>query len=354
MIKKKSIPVFFVAVALCLFLINSCNDKENPVTMPDEEYQFDSARYNWTIDTIEGYFSPISLSCVDTNDIYFLDAYRTLIHFNGKDLITHILPFLVLGTCVKAYTDEVYIGGSYLSSSNYNLPALLVKEGNNFRQIQLPDSNQTYRIISIEKINDNTLWFGTDNGKLIKYESEVFQYFQFDSIYYVQVFKDNYDNVFTINSIELSDSIGNHGSKYLQIYKLVNNNFICLYSKYFEQIDDNTLTTSVIEGDIYARNTFGILKFNGSDFGNIIKYPNIGTSLIFSGSGENDILLEGLFLPYNGNSNLFHWDGTKWSNELQFFLSGIFGRSQKIKGRYVFVGPDDPIETYLIIGSLKK
>jgi len=350
-----SIPVIFAFIVLTLLMIsiNSCSEDNPIVPSVDSTYHYDSARYDWKIDTIKGYFSPQRLSCVDTNNIYFLDLYRALIHYDGEKLKAQTLPFSVLGLSIKAYEDKVYIGGSYLSSSKYDQPALLIKEGDNFQELQLPDSNQKYAIISIERMSNNVIWLGTWNGKLIKYESGSFQYFQFDSIFNVDVFKDNNNNVFTINRKELYDSIGTNGRKYLEINKYENGTFRRLYYKCFEQIDNYTLTTSIINGQIYARNSFNILKFNGNDFVKIIDFPPIGPSSKFSGSSESDISIEGIIRPYHGITNLFHWNGIKWSNEFGIDAISPNVISEKIKDKYVYVGTYDPNETYLIIGSPK-
>ncbi|MBK8982926.1 MAG: hypothetical protein IPM38_11530 [Ignavibacteria bacterium] len=353
--KLKSVPVKYLLVFIfSITFFYSCS--EDPVTSDpvDPKYIFDTARFDWKIDTIQNVFSPISLSSIDTNDIYILDSYRTLNHYNGSDFERTYLPFEVLGLTVKAYVDKLFIGGIYLISSDYFQPALLVKEGNSFTEIEIPDSNQQYAIFSIERTNDNVLWLGTQNGRLIKYESGLFTYFGFDSSYFVRVHKDKNENVFAVNSIIMYDSIGNNGKMYLEIYKYESESFKKLYSKFFENIDDNTFTVSIVDGEIYARNWFGIYKFSGNDFTKIIDFPDIAKSLDFSGSSNNDILIEGVFLPFEGKTNLFHWDGFKWSNELEIFIGGGYGISEKLRENYIFVSQNDPYETFLVIGSPKN
>lgn len=350
-----SIPVYFLFIVLSSVFIFSCGE-DNPVSTPppDVPYQYDSARFDWKVDTLQGYFSPQRLSCIDTNDIYFLDLYRTLVHYDGENFETQFLPFSVLGLSIKAYEDKVYIGGYYLSTSKYGKPALLVKEGNMFSVVEIPDSNQVYSINSIERTANDEVWLGSDNGKLLKYKAGSFQFFQFDTIYYVDVFKDQNGNIFSINTRELYDSIGNNGRKYLEINKYENGSFRRLYYKYFEQIDNYTLMTNIINGEIYAKNFFNILKFEGSEFSNIIDIPGFASSFGFSGNSSTDILIKGYFLPNPHYSNLFHWNGKKWSNELQFYSNVFFELSAKVRDNYIFLGVNDPREIYLFMSSPKK
>ncbi len=46
-----------IVLVTCLIVISSCNDEENPVIINDGPYQFDSARYSWTTDTILNQYS---------------------------------------------------------------------------------------------------------------------------------------------------------------------------------------------------------------------------------------------------------------------------------------------------------
>jgi len=61
----------FAVLSLLIISLNSFGEDNSIMPPVDSTYNYDSARYDWRIVTIQGYFSPFRLSCVDKNDIYF-------------------------------------------------------------------------------------------------------------------------------------------------------------------------------------------------------------------------------------------------------------------------------------------
>lgn len=336
--KKKSILFFFVAAFLCLLLINSCNDKENPVTPPDSEYQFDSARYDWSFDSISGEF--FTFNAFDTSNIFLLGV-RALVHYDGANLNYHYYADnsfypLSMGSYIK---NSIYLGGDDKSVTNQGVPRLKKWNGLTFEEILIPNPNNNhYQISTIFGVKEDEMWMGSTRGDLIHYNQGNFEFLRLDSTFYFIMFgKDNIGNFYSVAVKTVFDSLT---TNYLNIYKKVNGKWqwSIVFSEKYILYDINEIQPTLINNCISGFQNNNIVTFTGNNFQEIFQIQPFNAYHVqqLSDTCTNFFLNPGLI--ENGRLELFHWNGSKWSKEVDFYETGIIPQGpitiQNVDGKY--------------------
>lgn len=157
-----------------LLLIIGCD--EDPITPPPAgDYEFDSARFNWSVDTVNDWgFDLFSVYSPDTSEIFAANNngdYLLHIHkgIQTRYYFSDFSPHYVGGTS----SNEVYIGGGKFNGSIY-LPHLKKWTGGGFIDIDIPTKYPIEEVIGNGVINSgNDMWLCTQR-KLIRYDGSQF------------------------------------------------------------------------------------------------------------------------------------------------------------------------------------
>jgi hypothetical protein len=337
--KIKFIPVFFVAAILCLLLIESCSDEENPITPPVELYQFDSARYDWNFQYFPQEF--LTFDAFDTSNIFLLGINALVsydgnnFHFNYYDK-PHFYP-LSMGSYDM---NNIYIGGHDKSVKNYGMPKLLKWNSAAFKEISIPNpQDREYQISAIHAIQGNKIWLGSTRGDLIYYNGGSFEFFRVDSTFIITMFgSDETGSIYSVGSKTVFDT---QTINYLNIYKKSADNWgwsLVFSETYLESQYLNEIRPSKINFNIAGFENNIIEKFTGTDF---IEVFQIKPFTAYPMNKLSDSSINYFSLPGRIGSHgfeLFNWNGSKWSKEIDFEEIGIyinrFNKLENVEGKY--------------------
>jgi hypothetical protein len=306
--KIKSIPVYLlVVVVVCLLFMFSCNE-DSPVTPSDGPYQFDSARYNWTTDTIYSQYAK-QIFGFDSTHIYIIDNH-SLIIFDGKNYSQHFLGDLYFSAIDGLDPQNIYIAGAY-PDGNYRF----VKwDGVTYQNIPSPsDTNQTFGFTSLFVKSPTEIWLGTF-GKLFLYDGLNFTEFLIDSTYGVRYITENEGRILASGRKPFCpDSNFINCDVETFVYQYENNHWMKIDSVY-KRFDEPEFYPAVIDKKLYGIMQEGIFNFTGSDFSKIINSPS-PYFITFKVEGKNLNELTGV--AFSNNDQFFiNWNGKKWSKEL--------------------------------------
>lgn len=333
-----SIPVYILVTVLCSMFVVSCSE-DSPVTpIAEGPYQFDSARYDWSFDSIPGEF--ITFNAFDTSNIFLLGV-QSLVQYNGESFIYHyyvdnsFYP-LSMGSYDK---NNIFIGGHDFSIANFGIPKLKKWNGVGFDDIPIPDSSNNFNSISsIFAIKNDEIWMGSAKGDLIHYNQGKFEFLRLDSTFYFTMFgKDEFGNYYSVAVKTVFDSLT---INYLNIYKKVKDQWqwsLVFSEKYFGY-DINEIQPALINNYISGFQNNNIVSFTGNIFQSIfqIKPFNAYPVSRLSDTSINFFLMPGLI--ENGRIELFHWNGNKWSKEVDLSKAGIFPEGfitiENVDGKY--------------------
>lgn len=323
---------------ILILTFSSCS--ENPVT-PKKNigYQFDSARFNWRVDTVPDFCTDIW--GIDTSSIYFLTPLHML-KYDGKNYqpLYYGVPNLSSGSFGGINENNLYIGCQYVYG-NYGLPGLLKYNGISFEVIHI-DSLLNNGIQWIYAYNLNETWMGTNKGWLLKYDGINIQYFLYDTNYYVVPRL----KILSGELLVLAYSYTKTSNVY-QILKFNNGIWHVLFS-----IDNPEFFGPFkIENELIASKEDGFYKFEGNNFTKIVNTPNYFT-IFFDGSSETDILCFGEIYGTIPRTQ-FHWNGNKWSKEITYdYFDPMWIR--KIQNKYVAVWDIQLLNRRLILYGTPK
>ena len=351
-----SITVYILVLYLIISLI-SCN-KENPITPPPPPpsgYQFDSARYEWRCDTIiwNLFYPPF---VADTSNLFYRDMYGRFIHFDGiiyhYFIPTNINP-LSLGGFDK---NNVYIGGNLrIGNSNDYILKIQKWTGSGFKEMPTVDtSHNTYNSVgNIYCRNLNEIWLGTAKGSLYKYDGiESYQKYLIDT---------NYEFDFLTNFYETINNFYVFGYRFsnpytidtLKIFLYENDKWDVVYQKKIIDQTEEIFNYQVISGHLYALHRDGLFEFTGTDFSKVLNIDAFICAYGLQGLSLNEFGVEGHDPTFYSNHNFYHWNGTKWSLEINKIASGGLYIS-KISDRYVALCNDNSLSTFIYYGKPKN
>jgi hypothetical protein len=327
-----SVPVYIVILYLVVSLI-SCN-KENPITPPPSPtgYQFDSARYDWKIDTLLGYgYSTGGYFVLDSSNYYMVSDYGQFIHHDEHGFHKYPLPEqYVTPVCVFGKEkNNIFIGGfKDILGTNLRILKLINFNGSLLKDIPLnSDSISKYMISSIYVRNNSEIWLGTYVGKIIKFDGINLTYYSFNpnqifSMYANFFEQDNqlYSVGYTYDEFYWVDSVF--------FYKYTNSQWEMVYNRGYSEPHIFFTNYSIIDGTLYSIEQDGIYKFTGDNF---VKFFNIEQSIfgpteyhsLFAGATENNILIQNS-TDSQYYSGFYNWNGKKWSCELKYFHNPFY------------------------------
>lgn len=310
---------YCVFITLLLLLIGC---EEDPVTPPPAgDYEFDSARFNWSVDTLPGWgygtfsiFSPDTTTIYATNDV--ADAF--IIIKNGITstyYFNDFSPHYVWGLS----QNEVYIGGGR-NTGNIYLPHLKKWNGASFEEIYIATKDSLEGVIGAGIINSSSdMWFA-NNRKIFRYESGNFAEFEISDsnrIPYGFFLNSNLNPTFISNTLnEQTDTIFRN-----YIYEWNNGSVIQTYMNTWYPGNPNYTWMQVANNEIYGMNDKMIYKFHHPNFIPYIPVPDhlfYTSGAMVAGNSLQDfvVMMYDYTLSINGNlENLHHWNGTKFSNE---------------------------------------
>lgn len=333
-----SFPVLLITVSIFTGIFNNCNE-DNQIIIPiDTEYAFDSARYDWSFDSIPGEI--FTFNAFDTSNIFLLGV-RAIIHYDGANLNYHYYADnsfypLSIGSYNK---NSIYIGGDDNSVKNSGMPRLKKWNGLTFEEIPIPNpNNNRYQFSAIFGVNEDETWMGSTRGDLIHYNQGNFEFLRLDSTFYFTMFgNDDLGNFYSVAVKTVFDSLT---TNYLNIYKKVNDQWqwSLVFSEKYNMYDINEVQPTLINNYISGFQNNNIVKFIGNVFQEIfsIKPFNVYQVSRFSDTNTNFFLMPGLI--ENGRLELFHWNGSKWSKEVNFYETGIFPEGpitiENVEGKY--------------------
>jgi len=326
MIMKKSIfsvPVFIVSFYLLITLM-SCN-KENPITPPPPPsgYQFDSARYDWQVDTLLWYgYSTQAYFVLDSSNYYMATDFMQFIHHDQNGFHTFPLPDIFAGCVYGNNKNNIYIGG-YMTilGTNNDVLKLKIFNGSSIRDIPIPDTayHTSYYISSIYVRKDNEIWLGTNLEKIIKFDGIKLTYYKFNSNYLFSPDANFFEQENQFYAIGLIDA----GAGWIDsalIFKYSNDNWENVYKRGYTKPFRYRNNYSHINGFLYSLEEDGLYRFNGSGFIKIMGFESsifgqYGSFFVFAGGSEENFLIEAPS-GNSGNIGLYHWNGIKWSKEI--------------------------------------
>lgn len=335
--KLKSILVYLF-ISISIVLCKGCINDNQIITPIDTQYSFDSARYNWSFDSIPGEF--FAFNAFDTSNIFLLGA-RALVHYDGSNLNYHYysdISFYPLS--IGSYNkNSIYLGGDDNSITNQGVPRLKKWNGLTFEEIPIPNPNNNhYQISTIFGVKEDEMWMGSTRGDLIHYNQGNFDFLRLDSTFYFIMFgKDNIGNFYSVAVKTVFDSLT---TNYLNIYKKVNGKWewSIVFSEKYNLYDINEIQPTLINNSISGFQNNNIVTFTGNNFHEIFQIQPFNAYQIqqLSDTSTNFFLIPGLI--ENGRLKLFHWNGSKWSKEVDFYETGIIPQGpitiQNVEGKY--------------------
>ncbi|MDQ1265061.1 MAG: hypothetical protein QG635_211 [Bacteroidota bacterium] len=351
MLKRKTI--YFVSRLLAIVYLTltfiSCSD-ENPVISPDN-YGFDSARFNWTEDTI-GNQSMYNYAfwVPDTSNIFLIDAYsNTLLKLDNRNktfytFSNNILISVLLGPDL----NNGYMFGTDVTEGNTKF--LVWKYiGNSFVMIQEIPIPFSTRLWQGYYVSQSEMWFiGRDDGFIAKYDgSSITQYRLPDTLLYMDIFADKQNK---IKITALGEEIRNPYPlliNYIFEYDDINNNWNVVFREYYD------FSLVVLDRQIFGVKKRAIYSFNGQTFQKILDFSNyLITTGDMEGLSISNFMITCCIPIGNPSSGLAHWNGSKLSNEnIRFCTTGA--RVKMFNDRLCVLVRAANGTTYINIGKKK-
>ncbi|MCB0728087.1 MAG: hypothetical protein KDD00_11525 [Ignavibacteriae bacterium] len=354
--KLKSIPVYFLMIINLSLFLNSCSN-DNPVNSPppDQPYDYDSARFDWTVDTLGGsgflYGFLGSLWAVDTNEILIPNIFEnSLLHLkDGVKTITYYPAENRVGLILDDDQNNGYRIGDVLIGNFYQ-PIIQKWDGSAFVDISNPQNfDRNFFIWTAMIKNDNEMWFGLTDGTVVKYDGKNFTSYPSlgPDIVFTKIFYDNL-NQLTILAWDPHHKI-DHTEFF--VFQLINDTWVKVFADYdmLRPIRYNTIENSII-----ASSSNGFYKLVDSTLVPTLTVPNI-YYLTFDATSNSNILITGYHRIENYISPFFHWNGKKWSREGPNNFPMVESRVHFLNENVVYIVTYDHTWnlTYLMRGTKK-
>lgn len=354
--KMKSIPVYlFVVVVNFSLLLFGCSE-DNPVIQPPESpYEYDSARFNWKVDSLfgDGYFK--NLWAKDTNEFFIANLYsNTLAHVkNGIKTFVQYPSYDRLGGVFGDENNNGYRVGAILIDTIYQ-PLLQKWDGNNFAKMNNPqnlDRNFFYWTAFIK--NSTEMWFGLTDGTVLN----------FDGINFVHYPLTNPDLVFTKFFYDESNTLNflaydpHYNLNYAEIlvYKLRDNKWMETYSDSLGNKIMGPIKYDIVGNVIAPLGLHEIYELVENTPIPRLNIPVYVFHLGLAGTSYEDILIAGFERFPGCNGSFFHWNGKKWSLELCNYSTSFRVEILTLNENCYYAITYDQVwnETYVIRGTKK-
>jgi len=322
MLHSKSI--FFVSIFLIsLYLIISlfsCN-KENPV-VPIESCR-DSARFNWTADTVWEIDITGDLWAPDTNNIFTIAQFDNFIIRRNNGTYSRI-DFPDNEYLCKMVGDNInngYLFG-YISDGQYTKPAVWKWTGNGFANIPTNNVIKNVGIVAGLFVSPTEICAVCSMKPSLLFDGSNFTLYPLpDSILYQEIFFDAQHKL-KILGVWVTSDIANYyilefkNYQWEIIYKSPNTNLIC----------------RVFNDKVIGQGTDGIYLFDGQNFNRIIELCESFYVFYIAGTSFNDFM--GALKPNNPICIFQHWNGIKWSTENLNAQGSEFGQLRMVNSNF--------------------
>ena len=297
--KIKSILIaYLICLSLLCTLVYSCKE-ENPITPSTGPYQFDSARYTWTTDTILYQYSGLVFG-LDTSHVYIIGTH-SLTFFDGNNYTRHSYGDLYFNAIDGFDPMHIYIAGAYPNGDN----RLMKWDGSIYQDIPVPgDTNLSGGLTAVYAKSAGEIWLGS-KGKIFLSNGSACIEYEIESSLRVSAFAELNGKVLAFGRRSISSGIE------ISVYQFEDNSWTRTYFKQFSFYED-PLVQVKIGNELYGCMN-GLLKFNGSDFSRILEPPTgYEMAVIVAGNTDNDFLT---YLFTEHEAFFANWNGIKWSRE---------------------------------------
>ena len=311
--RKNFYSVFLFLILFVSFFISGCDTEIVQVRNPNS---FDSARYNWDIDTVNGIYC-YNGCFIDSNKVIINGGYCMIKYFNG----THEVLFLpgAFGAYCLTASDEnnVYFGGTHIEQNDTYRARLIKWNGASYEHYYINDSaDKSQAFYSIFKRSNNEVWLSAGSGKVYKFDGQGFQKYTLDTSYggYDIFMKDELGNLYYAEKIYYGSPAVDSAST--EMFKFDGFNWDRVYYKIRRGGDIYFFFQNIGSG-IFGVGDNVLYKFNGSDFSTVLTVGNAFLMLngTVSGQSANILMCTGAEIPGSGDF-IFNWNGTWWSKEL--------------------------------------
>ncbi len=350
--KIKSIPVYLMLVVLCSIFVVSCSEDNSVTPPPVEPYHYDSARFNWKVDTLFGQGFYAGLWAKDTNDIFITNVFTNRL-YRIQNSVKSYIQYPVntyLGLVTGDEMNNGYVVATKLVGSIYQ-PFLQKFEGNIFVEISNPQNlerNFFFNAVMIK--NPNEMWFGAD-GFIVKFDgTNLTSYPLEDSTTKILKFFYDENSKFKILCSLYHPELFGGRTEFL-IYEFTENKWERIYG---DLENPRPLRYYIINKDVAAVNGNIIFKLTDN-----VLIPTLNVVPKFfqfpcNGQSFNDIIIAANDQLSDCYASLFHWNGNRWSFELCGYWVDPSTEIYLIKEYlYYCISYDQNGRTYLMRG-LKK
>lgn len=301
--KLKYIPKYLITVLLSLLVaFSSCTD-ENPVIQNDGPYQFDSARYTWTTDTILNQYSGLVFG-LDTSHVYIIGTH-SLTFYDGNNYTHHPYGDLYFNAIDGFDPMHIYIAGAYPNGDN----RLMKWDGSVYQDIPVPgDTSLSGGLTTVYAKSANEIWFSTI-GKIFLSNGSTWTEYEIDSAVGIISFAEFNGNLIAIGR----RSYGSINSDLeINVYQYENESWPRIFHNITHYYEKPIIPVKL--GNKLYGCLEGLLKFDGSDFYKILESPT-GYNMGYTVAGESD---DNFLTLITSEHEVFYvnWNGNKWSREI--------------------------------------
>lgn len=328
--------------------LNSCSN-DNPVNSPppDQPYDYDSARFDWNVDTLYGQGYYAGLWPKDTNDVFVTNVFTNRLYRIRDHLatFTQYPQNIRLGVATGDESNNGFIVALEQVGSLWQ-PYFAKFEGNGFVNIPNPQNlkrNCFGNAVFVK--NQNEIWIGA-NGFIVNFDGiSLITYPLEDST--TKALEFFYDES---NQFKLLASIHHLGIDRTEfiIYQFTGNKWV----KVFNDLESpRPLRYNILDKYVSAVNGTTIFELVDSSLIPRITLDPLGSNFSMGGYSFNNVIFPSSIRINNRVSSLFHWNGKKWSLELSGYhtdpLTDVFMINEDY---YCVISYDQNGITYLMQG----
>lgn len=329
--KIKFVPVYLLLLVLCSMFVVSCSEDKIVTQTPAEPYQYDSARFDWKVDTLygDGYYA--GLWAPDTNELFITNVFTNqLVHI--KNGVKTYSQYPLLGEVLGDEMNNGYLVAAILIDTIYQ-PFLQKYDGNNFIDIPVPqnlDKNFFFHSVFIK--NSTEMWFGL-SGEAIKFDGISFNHFPLDdsTMEIKKFYFDEENNLNFLSTIYHQDFFG--GRVEFFIYRFNGNKWDKIYN---DLETPRPLLYDIINRFATATNLNTIYELRDSILIPKINIPVPAYYFSFGGTSFNNITIAAAERFQKCNASLFNWNGNKWSIELCGYSIDFYSYFLTINENYFY------------------
>lgn len=299
--KKNSILFvpFNILVLIIFSSLFSC--KDNPVDNNNSDYAYDSPRFDWQVTILPGEWI-YSIWSPDTNEIFMASWNNRLLHFkDGQINYINYGPNIRMFSIDGLNKNEGYMAGSEVINGKYK-PHIEKWNGSSFMNVPVSyNFNDDFFVSHLLVKSSNEIWISSPKGLIYNFDGSFLTQFRLPDTAISSLDIINAENNRIRNISIRFDSI-------YYIYEYDGNNWTIIH----ENIGD--IYYGALNQMIYAYHYPNIIfKFENNIITPKVNIPdNTGIGAIAGNSFENIFGFGGV----KGKLSFIHWNGQRWSNEI--------------------------------------